>query len=82
MTKKAKLLNHWQQLGVITRVEAKRFYDSLGGAKPEFTSLNVGRILDQHGHFTGFSAPTPAGRTSHVYVINSTNHRVSRRWRR
>ncbi len=50
MSKKEQLLNEWERrLGIITRKDAKAFYDSLGGASAHYTGMQVARILRSAG---------------------------------
>ncbi|MCR4286171.1 MAG: hypothetical protein NUW00_04725, partial [Candidatus Kaiserbacteria bacterium] len=53
----------------MTRVQAKSFYDALGGASPRFTGMAVTRILRNHGRCVGQLLNPMTNRQNDVWVL-------------
>ncbi len=76
LTKKSLLLLEWKnQCGIITRKQAKSFYDcihivGLPKANPRFTGMNVIRILRSHGFYIGKIPMGVNGRMIDAWALN------------
>lgn len=75
-TKKLLLLSEWRmRAGIITRKQAKLFYDhtyaaGLPKANPRYTGMNVCRILREHGRCIGRMPLGDGGRMIDVWALD------------